>query len=82
MCLYPIVTIDVVFVMTKQEALSFLLTHIVVEKRHHFELNPATLYRLMTLADEAEETINNSEGVIPHEVLESLAADFTTDDLL
>jgi hypothetical protein len=68
--------------MTKQEALSFLLTHIVVEKSHHFELNPATLFKLMTLADEAEQTINNNEGVIPHEVLENLAAGFTSDDSL
>ena len=65
--------------MTKQEALSFLLTHIVVEKNHHFELNPASLFELMTLADEAEQVINSSEGVIPHEVLESLAADFTAE---
>jgi hypothetical protein len=65
--------------MTKQEALSFLLTHIVVEKSYHFELNPASLFKLITLADEAEQVINSSEGVIPHEVLEGLAADFTSD---
>ena len=68
--------------MTKQEALSFLLTHIVIEKSRHFELNPMSLFKLMTLADEAEQTINRSEGVIPHEVLEKLAADFTCDDSL
>ena len=68
--------------MTKQEALSFLLTHIVVEKSIHFELNPASLFKLMTLADEAEQLISNGEGVIPHEVLENLAADFISDDSL
>jgi len=68
--------------MTKQEALSFLLTHIVVEKGHHFELNPVSLFKLMALADEAEQTINNSEGLIPHEILETLAAEFTSEDSL
>jgi hypothetical protein len=68
--------------MTKQEALSFLLTHIVVEKNIHFELNPMSLFKLMTLADEAEQLISNSEGVIPHEVLENLAADFTAEESL
>jgi hypothetical protein len=63
--------------MTKQEALSFLLTHIVVERGHNFELNQKSLFKLMTLAGEAEQLINDSEGVIPHEVLENLAADFT-----
>jgi hypothetical protein len=65
--------------MTKPEALSFLLTHIVVELNHHFELNPVSLYQLMTLAGEAEDTINKTEGTIPHEVLEGLAVNFTAD---
>jgi len=66
--------------MTKQEALSFLLSYIVVEKNYHFELNPVSLFQLMTLADEAEQTINQSEDIIPHELLENLATSFTAND--
>jgi len=62
--------------LTKEEALSFLLTHIVVEKEHRFEMNPASLFTLMNMAAEAEMAVNQQEGVIPHEVIESIAADF------
>lgn len=61
---------------SKEEALSFLLTHIVVEKSHSFELTPATLFSLTTLAAEAESRINEEDGVIPHEVIEAIAARF------
>lgn len=66
--------------MTKQDALSFLLAHIVIEKNHHFELNSVSLFNLMTLASEAEQTISTSKGIIPHEVLEELAAGFVAED--
>lgn len=62
--------------LSKEEALSFLITHIVVEKSHTFEMNQVTLFRLMTMAAEAETRINQEEGVIPHEVIESIAAGF------
>jgi len=56
--------------------LSFLLTHIVVEKEHCFEMNPASLFTMMNMAAEAEMLVNQQEGVIPHEVIESIAASF------
>lgn len=64
--------------LSKEEALSFLLTHIVVEKGHSFEMNPTTLFTIMTMAAEAESRINAEEGVIPHEVIEDIAADFVS----
>ncbi len=65
--------------MTRQEALYFLLTHIVVERQHYFELNPQSLFALMSIAGEAEDSLSDREGLIPHELLESLAADFISD---
>jgi hypothetical protein len=62
--------------MTRQEALYFLLTHIVVEKNHHFELNPQSLFALMTIAGDAEQSLENAQDAIPHELLESLAKGF------
>jgi len=62
--------------LSKEEALAFLLTHIVVEKAHAFEMNPSTLFALMNLAADAEIRVNNEEGVIPHEVIEEIATEF------
>ena len=62
--------------LTREEALSFLLTHIVVERQHVFEINPTTLFTIMQLASEAESRVNSEEGVIPHEVIESIASRF------
>ena len=61
---------------SREEALSFLLTYIVVERSHSFELNAATLFSLTSLAGEAESVINREEGVIPHEVIETMATQF------
>lgn len=61
---------------SREEALSFLLTHIVVERSHNFEMTPVTLFSLTTLASEAENRINEEEGVIPHEVIEAIASRF------
>lgn len=60
----------------KEQALSFLLTHIVVEKQCPLELTPQSLFALMTLAGEAEERVNQEEGIIAHEVIEELATGF------
>ena len=62
--------------LTREEALSFLLTHIVVEQQHSFEINATTLFQIMQLAAEAETRINKEEGVIPHEVIETIAREF------
>lgn len=61
---------------SKEQALSFLLTHITVDQKRVFEFNPQTLFTLMNLASMAEERINTEEGVIPHEIIEELAQEF------
>ncbi len=65
---------------TTEEALSFLLTHIVVKCNHAIELTPLILLNLMNSAKIAEDRINREDGVIPHEVLEEIANDFITND--
>lgn len=64
--------------LSNQEALSFLLTHLVVERQISFEMNQMTLFKLLSLATEAEETVNDTDGAIPHEVVEQLAAQLET----
>lgn len=64
---------------TKEEALSFLLTHIVVERNIELKLDQLGLFNLTTLAQQAVDKMGETEGMIPHEVLEQLAADFLDD---
>ena len=61
---------------TKEEALSFLLTHIVVEQGVSLGVDQLILFQLMNLAAQGTQLINGSDEVTPHEVLEELAADF------
>lgn len=61
---------------SKEEALSFFLTHIVVTQGREITLNPKTLFDLMSLATEAEDTLRDKAELIPHEVIESLAETF------
>lgn len=62
--------------LSKEEAISFLLTHIVVERRIDFEMNQANLFAIINLAAQAEAKLGREEGLIPHEVIEELAAEF------
>ena len=61
---------------SKEEALCFLLTYLVVERNTTLELTQMTLFELSSLAQEAVDQISASEGVIPHEVIETLAASY------
>ena len=61
---------------SKEEALSFLLTYIVVEKNHHLVLDQLALFNLTNLALKAVDEMTGSEGIIPHEVIESLAKEY------
>ena len=63
---------------SKEQALSFLLTYLVVEKQVKLELDPQVLFKLNYLSSVAEETINKEEGIIPHEVIEELAQEILT----
>ena len=58
------------------EALSFFLTYIVVERGITLELNQLNLFTLSNLAQRAVDEISNTEGVIPHELIEELAVEF------
>jgi len=62
--------------LSKEDALSFLLTHIVVERNCTFEMNPTNLFRITQLAAEAVACIEQEEDVIPHEVIENIALNF------
>ena len=61
---------------SKEEALTFLLTYIVVEKSTAVQLDQFTLFSLTSLAEEASELINSEDGIIAHEVIEKLAHQF------
>ena len=61
---------------TREEALSFLLTYIVVEQNHHLVLDQLALFNLTNLALRAVEEMADSEGIIPHEAIESLAKEY------
>lgn len=61
---------------SKEEALSFLLTHIVIEKAYHFEITPAILFELMNLAAEAVSRVADEDDSIPHEIIEEVAHPF------
>ncbi len=61
---------------SKDEALSFLLTYIVVEQSKDLQLDQITLFNLTSLAQEAADTINSKDGAIAHEVIEALAHQF------
>lgn len=63
--------------LSKEEVLSFLITHIVVEKGRRFEMNQSSLFELLSIAAEAETRINQEEGAIPHEVIEEVARGFS-----
>tara|TARA_E500000331_G_scaffold210232_1_gene201486 strand:+ start:370 stop:507 length:138 start_codon:yes stop_codon:yes gene_type:complete len=41
-------------------------------------MNQMTPFKLLSLATEAEETANGTDGAIPHEVIEQLAAQLET----
>lgn len=62
--------------LTKEEALSFLLTYLIVERQQIFTLNQMTLFTLSNLAAEVVTRLALEEGLIPHEVMEALADQF------
>ena len=61
---------------TKDEALSFLLTYIVVEQSIDLQLDQLTLFNLTSLAQQASDTINSKDGIIAHELMEELAQQY------
>lgn len=61
---------------TREEALSFLLTYIVVEQNQNLVLDQLALFDLTNLALRAVEETTDKEGIIPHELIESLAKEY------
>ena len=61
---------------TREESLSFLLTYIVVEQNQTLVLDQFALFNLTNLALRAIDEMTDSEGIIPHEVIESLAKEY------
>ncbi|MBV1877457.1 MAG: hypothetical protein KUG79_07440 [Pseudomonadales bacterium] len=61
---------------TREAALIFLLSYIVVDQAYSFKMTPTNLFNLMNLASEAETTLKSHVGLIPHELIETLAKQF------
>ena len=61
---------------SKDEALSFLLTYIIVEQSTELQLDQFTLFNLTSIAQEASDKINSEDGIIAHEVIEEFAHQF------
>ncbi len=62
--------------LSKEDALTFLLTYIVVEQNRPFEMNQRNLFELTQLATEAAALIEQEDEIIPHEVIEQIALKF------
>ena len=60
----------------KAEALNFLLSHIVVDRGHSLNLDRRGLFKLTSIAQRAADTINQSDEIIPHEIIETLADEY------
>ena len=64
---------------SRDEALSFILTYIIVEKSTAFQLDQLSLFSLTNLASQAAQRLSDEEGLIPHEVIEEIVAPFLND---
>lgn len=64
---------------SRDEALSFILTYILVEKSTAFQLDQLSLFSLTNLASQAAQKLSDEEGLIPHEVIEEIVAPFLND---
>ena len=63
----------------RDEALSFILTYIIVDKSTAFQLDQLSLFSLTNLASQAAQKLSDEEGLIPHEVIEEIVAPFLND---
>lgn len=63
---------------SKEEALSFLLTYLVVEKKQTITLDQMSLFELMSMAAQGADTINREAETLPHEILQELAENFAS----
>jgi Tol biopolymer transport system component len=64
---------------SRDEALSFILTYIIVEKSTAFQLDQLSLFSLTNLASQAAQKLSDEAGLIPHEVIEEIVAPFLND---
>ncbi|MBT3425211.1 MAG: hypothetical protein HOL98_09940 [Gammaproteobacteria bacterium] len=61
---------------SKNDAMAFLLTHIVVDQAQSLQLTPALLLSIMNLSEQAATTIQQNQHIIPHELVESMPGEF------
>ena len=61
---------------SRAEALTFMLSHIIVDRGHSLTLDQLSLFKLSAVAQRAADTINQSDETIPHEVIENLADEY------
>lgn len=64
----------------QQETLSFLITYLLVEQSREINLDKISLFKLTRLAQDAANRINEEDGLIPHEIIELVAAEFAEDE--
>jgi len=64
----------------QQETLSFLFTYLLVEHSREINLDKISLFKLTRLAQDAANRINEEDGLIPHEIIELVAAEFAEDE--
>ena len=67
--------------LSKEEALSFILSDIIVTRGNNIELTPYLLFELMNLAGEAENMLSNDISLTPHEIIENLTSTFIETNL-
>lgn len=61
---------------TKEEALSFILSYIVVERNQPLHLDQLALFEIVNIAAMGTQRINSTVDITPHEVLEELAQEY------
>ena len=57
--------------------MSFELTYIAIEQDHHLILDQLAPFNLPNLALLAVEEMTDSEGIIPHEAIDSMPKEYT-----
>ena len=60
----------------KHDVMASLLTRIMVDRAQQLNLTPALLFSVMNLSEQAVETIQQHEQIIPQELMESLTEEF------
>jgi hypothetical protein len=60
----------------KHDVMASLLTSVIVDQAQPLNLTPALLFSVMNLSEQAVETLQQHEQIIPQELMESLTEEF------